>query len=150
MSLSIWMRSARLRRAIAVSSVVLATGGLVLYKAPLSSAYPVDAPRQPSSARIPLAANGKNAVQFSGPGAHGVLAFSHTKVLGGQTTPVYAELRLVADAPESDRAKVRAPISLAVVLDTSGSMSGEKIEEAKRSVLRLVSDMRDDDEIAVV
>jgi Ca-activated chloride channel family protein len=39
---------------------------------------------------------------------------------------------------------------MAVVLDTSGSMSGEKIEEAKRSVLRLVSDMRDDDEIALV
>lgn len=147
MSLSFWMRSARLRRAIAVSSVVLATGGLVLYRAPLSSAHPVDAPHQ---GRLPLAANGKSSVAFSGPGAHGVLAFSHTKVLAGQTTPVYAELRLVADTPEGDRAKVRAPISLAVVLDTSGSMSGEKIEEAKRSVLRLVSDMRDDDEIALV
>src|SRR5688500_4404744 len=120
MSLSLWMRSARLRRAIAVSSVVLATGGLVLYKAPLSSAYPVDAPHQP---RIPLTASGKNSVSFSGPGAHGVLAFSHSKVLSGQTTPVYAELRLIADAPEEGRAKVRAPISLAVVLDTSGSMS---------------------------
>lgn len=150
MSLSLWMRSARLRRAIAVSSVVLATGGLVLYKAPLSAAYPggpVDAPHQ---GKTPLVANGKNSVAFSGPGAHGVLAFSHTKIMSGQTTPVYAELRLVADAPESDRAKVRAPISLAVVLDTSGSMSGEKIEEAKRSVLRLVSDMRDEDEIALV
>lgn len=147
MSLSIWMRSARLRRAIALSSVVLATGGLVLYKAPLSSAYPVDAAHQP---RIPLAANGKNSVAFSGPGAHGVLAFSHAKVLAGQTTPVYAELRLVADAPESERAKLRAPISMAVVLDTSGSMSGEKIEEAKRSVLRLLADMRDEDEIALV
>jgi Ca-activated chloride channel family protein len=71
-------------------------------------------------------------------------------VLAGQSTPVYAELRLVADAAEDERAKVRAPISMVVVLDTSGSMSGEKIEEAKRSVLRLVADMRDDDEIALV
>lgn len=146
MSLSLWLRSARLRRAIALSSVVLAAGGLVLYKAP-AAAFPGDAPHQ---TRIPLEANGKNAVAFSGPGAHGVLSLSHTKVLGGQTTPIYAELRLVADAPETERAKVRAPISLAVVLDTSGSMSGEKIEEAKRSVLRLVADMRDDDEIALV
>jgi Ca-activated chloride channel homolog len=36
------------------------------------------------------------------------------------------------------------------VIDTSGSMSGDKIEDAKRSVLRLIADMRDDDEIAVV
>lgn len=144
--MSLWMRSARLRRAIAVSSVVLATGGLVLYKAP-AAAFPGDAPHQ---TRTPLVANGKSSVAFSGPGAHGIFSLSHTKVLSGQTTPVYAELRLVADASDSDRAKVRAPISLAVVLDTSGSMSGEKIEEAKRSVLRLVSDMRDDDEIALV
>lgn len=147
MPMSLWMRSARLRRAIAASSVVLATGGLVLYKAP-AAAFPGDAPHQTPPA--PLVANGKSSVAFSGPGAHGVFALSHTKVLSGQTTPVYAELRLVADAPEGERAKVRAPISLAVVLDTSGSMSGEKIEEAKRSVLRLVSDMRDDDEIALV
>jgi Ca-activated chloride channel family protein len=147
MSLSLWMRSARFRRAIAVSSVVLATGGLVLYKAPLSSAYPSDAPHL---TRQPLVANGKNSVAFSGPGAHGVLAFSHTKVLSGQSTPVYAELRLLADSPLDDAKRVRAPISMAVVLDTSGSMSGEKIEEAKRSVLRLVGDMRDDDEIALV
>src|SRR6187455_649923 len=98
MSLSLWMRSARLRRAIAVSSVVLATGGLVLYRAPLSSAQPGDAPHL---TRIPFTANGKNSVAFSGPGAHGVLALSHTKVLSGQSTPVYAELRLVADASES-------------------------------------------------
>lgn len=146
MSMSLFMRSARLRRAIAVSSVVLATGGLVLYKAP-AAAFPGDAPHQ---TRTPLVANGKNSVAFAGPGAHGVLSLSHTKVLAGQTTPVFAELRLVADAPESDRARVRAPISMAVVLDTSGSMSGEKIEDAKRAVLRLISDMRDDDEIALV
>ena len=34
--------------------------------------------------------------------------------------PVYAELKLVADA-DAEKAKVRAPLSLTVVLDTSGS-----------------------------
>ncbi|MBX3218803.1 MAG: VWA domain-containing protein, partial [Labilithrix sp.] len=143
--MAIWFRSAKLRRAFALSAVVLATGGLVLYKAAPSEAFPTN-PSHPI--RTPLTADGKNAVSFRGPGAHGVLSLSHTKVLAGQTTPVYAELRLVADAAE--RAAVRAPISLAVVLDTSGSMSGEKIEDAKRSVLRLLSDMRDDDEITVI
>ena len=139
---SLWFRSEKLRRAFALSAVVLATGGLVLYKAPSSSALVSD------SSRRPLTADGKNAVAFGGEGARGVLALSHQKVLAHQTTPVFAELRLVADA--SERAVVRAPISLAVVLDTSGSMSGEKIEDAKRSVLRLISDMRDEDEIAVI
>jgi Ca-activated chloride channel homolog len=144
MSFSSWLRSPRLRRAIALSSVVLATGGLVLYKAP-ASAFPGG---NPITTR-PLVADGKNAVAFSGPGAHGVLSLSHTRVMNGQSTPVFAELRLVADANQ-EKTPVRAPISLAVVLDTSGSMSGDKIEDAKRSVLRLISDMRDDDEIAVV
>lgn len=136
-----WHRSPRLRRAIALSSVVLATGGLVLYKAPANAYSP--------TVRVPLAADGKNAVSFSGPGLHGTLSLSHTKVLSGASTPMYAELRLAAD-DDRDRAVVRAPISLAVVLDTSGSMSGEKIQEGKRSVLRLLADMRDDDEIAMV
>ena len=87
--MSLWMRSARLRRAIAASSVVLATGGLVLYKAP-AAASPGDAPHQTPA---PLVANGKSTVAFSGPGAHGTFGLSHTRVLSGQTTPVYAELR---------------------------------------------------------
>ena len=100
--MSLWLRSAKLRRAFALSAVVLATGGLVLYKAPSSAAFPSDPP--PVGV---LRADGKSSVAFSGPGAHGVLSLSHTKVLAGQTTPVYAELRLVADSSEST--PIRAP-----------------------------------------
>jgi Ca-activated chloride channel homolog len=141
MAFSGLLRSSKVRRAFAVSAVALATGGLILYKAPQSSALP-------TKGFVSFIAEGKNSVAFSGPRAHGQLSLSHTKILAGQTTPIYAELKLVADASET--APVRAPISLAVVLDTSGSMSGAKIEDAKRSVLRLISDMRDEDEIAVV
>ena len=141
--LSLLARSPKVRRTFALASVVLATGGLVLYKAPASSAYPSNPIQQI------LAADGKNAVAFSGPGAHGTFSLSHTKVLSGTSTPVYGELRIAADA-SGDEAKVRAPISMAVVLDTSGSMSGDKIEDAKRSILRLLSEMRDEDEIAMV
>jgi Ca-activated chloride channel family protein len=139
------LRFPKLRRAFALAAVVLSTGGLVLHKASASSEFPFD----PSKVGSPLLANGKNAAAFSGPGAHGVLALSHTKVLAGQSTPIYVELRLAADR-DAEQAKVRAPISLAVVLDTSGSMTGEKIEDAKRSVLRLLDEMRDEDEIALV
>ena len=107
MSSPLWLRSAKLRRAFALSAVVLATGGLVLYKAPASAAGSGG-----GTVRTFLAANGKNSVAFDAPGARGVLSLSHTKVLAGQTTPVYAELKLVADTGSGET--VRAPISLAV------------------------------------
>lgn len=143
MSIPLWLRTPRIRRGLALSAVVLATGGLVLYRAPAqahSSAISFTAPG-------PLA-TGKNTSSFSGPGAHGQLSLSHSMVLAGRESQVFAEIRVVADAASLSRE--RAPISLAVVLDTSGSMTGEKIDEAKRSVLRLIADMRDDDEIALI
>jgi Ca-activated chloride channel family protein len=138
--------SSRVRRAIALSAVVLATGGLVLYRAP-AAAFP----GSPGLFRGPSAlADGKNSATFAGPGVHGMVSLSHTRLLSGRDTTVFADVRVVADSDARETDHKRAPISLAVVLDTSGSMSGEKIEEARRSVLRLLSEMRDDDEITVI
>ena len=146
MSVSAVSISPRLRRGIALCAVVLATGGLVLYRAP-AAAFPGDS----SFLRTPtVLANGKNSAAFAGPGAHGMVSLSHSRVLSGTETAVFADVRVVADADRRAGEQKRAPISLAVVLDTSGSMGGEKIEEARRSVLRLLGEMRDDDEIAVV
>ncbi len=138
--------TSRVRRGIALSAVVLATGGLVLYRAP-AAAFSGDSSF--GHAPGPLTA-GKNSAAFSGPGVHGMVSLSHTRILAGQETTVFADVRVVADQDSRARDEKRAPISLAVVLDTSGSMSGEKIEEARRSVLRLLSEMRDDDEITVI
>ena len=135
-SLSLWLRSAKVRHAFAVSSVVLATGGLVLARAP-----------SPGGG-ISFPAAGSNAVSFAGPGAHGTLALSHRSVLAGTPTSVFAELKITADAVEGRVA--HASTSLAVVLDTSGSMSGEKIEDARQSILKLLDRMQDDDEIALI
>lgn len=147
MSFSRWFRTPRIRRGIALSAVVLATGGLVLARSS-ASAFPGDGGAFASHPAV-LAA-GKNSATFSGPGVHGMVSLSHTRVLAGQGSPIYADVRLVADADPHAREVARAPISLAVVLDTSGSMQGEKMEDAKKSVLRLISDMRDDDEITLV
>lgn len=138
MLISSWLRTPRIRRGLAAASVVLAVGGLVLYRAPDSAAL---GPQQP------LVFDGVNGVKFSGPGAHGSVSLSHTRVLANGTQDVYAEVRMSAD---KGNAEARAPLALAVVLDTSGSMGGDKIEEAKNAVIQLVRDMRDDDEIAVV
>jgi len=141
MLLPSWLRAARVRRGLAVSAVVLSAGGLVLFRASAGGAAPL-------SPLLPLVnPAGGNVASFTGPGAHGSLALSHTRVLAGGERDLYAEVRVVADR---GRAEARAPLSLAVVLDTSGSMDGEKIEDARNSVVRLIRDMRDDDEIAVV
>ncbi len=136
-----WLRLPRIRRGLAAGLVVLSTGGLVLARTPIHGGS--------SSPEIHVAtAGGSNAASFSGPGVHGRFALSHTAVLAGGERRVFAELDLHADAAE--HAAQRAPLAIAVVLDTSGSMGGEKIDEAKRACERLVDDMRDDDEIAFV
>jgi Ca-activated chloride channel family protein len=133
------MRTPRVRRGIAASAVVLAAGGLILLRAPAGA--------QPNPPHL-SSPTGVNSAQFSGPGAHGTFSLSHTKVLGSTQNEIFAELRLSADRGEEH--KERAPLSIAVVLDTSGSMDGEKIEQARQAVIRLIGDMRDDDEIALV
>ena len=138
--------SPRLRRGIALCAVVLATGGLILYRAPAAASSGDYSFLRPPTVLV----DGKNSAAFAGPGAHGMVSLSHSRVLSGSENAVFADVRVVADADSRAGDQKRAPISLAVVLDTSGSMSGEKIDEARRSVLRLLSEMRDDDEIAVV
>jgi Ca-activated chloride channel family protein len=142
MSIRTWFRTSRVRRGIAAGAVVLAAGGLVLARTPAGA-------KEPLGALLKATPSGINAVSFSGPGAHGTFSLSHTKVLAGNAQRVFGELVLKADeAAQPD--KERAPLSIVVVLDTSGSMAGEKIEQAKQSVIQLLRDLRDDDEIAFV
>ena len=143
MSIQAWFRLPRVRRGLAAGLVVLCTGGLVLARTPSGAAGMLTG----SEVHVALA-GGTNAASFAGPGLHGRFALSHTAVLAGGERRVYAEIDLRADAAE--RRSERAPLAIAVALDTSGSMQGEKIDEAKRSIIQLVRDMRDDDEIAFV
>jgi Ca-activated chloride channel homolog len=140
MSVRNWLRTARARRGLAASVIVLAAGGLILA-------------RSPAVAHVPgigsAVASGTNSAPFRGPGAHGTVALSHGKVLAGSEQRIFSEITFVAD-PAQGQALERAPLSLVVVIDTSGSMAGEKIDQAKDSVVQLLCDMRDDDEIALV
>ena len=135
-----WLRSPRIRRGLAVSAVVLSAGGLVLFRASGgSAAIPIHTHEMTSTpTRAP----------FSGPGAHGTFSLSNSRLLAGGDRDLYAEVRFVADPGAGQR--IRAPLSMAIVLDTSGSMDGEKMEDARSSVIRLIRDMRDDDEVSLV
>jgi Ca-activated chloride channel homolog len=139
-----FFRTSRVRRGVAACAVVLAAGGLVLVRAP----SPANGGAFTAHGPVTATPSGPTSAKFTGPGAHGHLALSHGKLLGGAPRTFYAELVLAADAAEE--AKQRAPLSLAVVLDTSGSMSGDKIEQAKNSVIQLLRDMDADDEIALI
>ena len=140
MTLADWIQNPRVRRTLAASAVVLATGGLVLFRAPGTAAAP--------PLTVHTSAVSGTLASFAGPGLHGTVALSHGAVLAGGDRDVYAEIRLTADP--AARSDDRAPFALAVVLDTSGSMYGEKLEQAKRAILELMHDMRDDNQIAVI
>src|SRR3954471_2128034 len=101
-----WFRTPRVRRGLAAGAIVLAAGGLVLARTPAGAQTFVGA----SSLS---AATGSNAATFSGTGARGSFALSHSRVLAGGEQQVFAELDLRAEAGENQRE--RAPLSIAVV-----------------------------------
>lgn len=151
--------SPRRRRAwaLAASAVALAAGGIVLLRAPdpagalpappsaSTQAPPTQAP--PTQAPPAATASGPARVELDGPRVDGLFAFTEGAVLEGGARSVYAQLRLVGGA---GGVVERAPVALAVVLDHSGSMTGDKIAQARESVVQLLERMRDDDRLAVV
>ncbi|MFO0586170.1 MAG: VWA domain-containing protein [Polyangiaceae bacterium] len=137
-------RTSRVRRGFAACAVILAAGGLVLVRAPSHARGDAAV----TSVASPSAPNGPTTATFQGARAHGRFSLSHGKLLAGAPRTFYGELVLSADA--SEQAKQRAPLSLAVVLDRSGSMSGEKLDRAKESVIELVRTLDADDEISLV
>lgn len=60
-------------------------------------------------------------------------------------------VRIVAPAQPTDVTESpRAPLDLALVIDRSGSMSGEPLEAARESAARIVRGLRPDDRVAIV
>lgn len=71
---------------------------------------------------------------------------SHPYLVPG-TSDVFATLEVSAvDVPGAKR----APVNLAVVIDRSGSMSGSKIENARRAASRLVDLLDENDRLSIV
>jgi Ca-activated chloride channel family protein len=138
--------SGRRRLSVAAGAVVLAFGAIVLARAQGSA----DVPAQLGGAPVEGggAQEGPARIAIATPEVEGFLALTQGAVLAHGTRELFAELRLQARTLEGETE--RRPVALAVVLDTSGSMTGEKIEQAKRSVLELLERMHADDRIAIV
>lgn len=68
------------------------------------------------------------------------------KIAFGKTKEAHLLITLEGQKFQGDR----KPLSLAAVIDVSGSMAGEKIEYAKKSLRKLVEHMTDQDTLAIL
>lgn len=140
-------KSRRRAWALAAASVALAAGGIVLSTAPEPASAVPESPLAPRPGVSAPQLGGSSRAELRGPSLDGFFAFTEGAALAGGTRELYAELRLTG--AEGGVAR-RAPVSLAVVLDHSGSMGGDKIVQAREAVVSLLGRMHDDDRLAVV
>jgi Ca-activated chloride channel family protein len=75
-------------------------------------------------------------------------AMANAKALADQKQTAY--LRVAMTGLEQADAAHRTPVNVAIVLDRSGSMQGEKIAKAKEAACMLVERLRADDIVSVV
>jgi len=74
-------------------------------------------------------------------------ALGNRFVPAGERSEIVARIRVSVPATNSLR---RPPLNLAVVIDTSGSMEGRPIEDARAAGRSLVESLRDGDRLAVI
>jgi Ca-activated chloride channel family protein len=73
---------------------------------------------------------------------------SHPFVLADSTNTTYLRVALTG-FPLKDESK-RTPVNLAIVLDRSGSMQGEKLARAKEAAILAIEKLRSDDIVSIV
>ncbi len=138
------------RRGVALGVVLLSVTGLLLARSGGSSSGPLVGARAtaPTSrfAEPPPSDAASTRATFARDGVSGHVALSHGKLLADGTRSMFVELRVRAD----ERAKARAPLALVLVIDTSGSMEGAKIVDARRAARQALDEMEADDLVSVV
>lgn len=123
--------------ALLLTAVVVGLPRLTNTPTPPPTPAPAPTPPAPTPAPTPTARPGS--LSLTG-------RLSHPYVVPG-TSDVFATLEVTAvEVPGS----TRAPVNLALVIDRSGSMSGTKIEQARRAALRLVDLLNEHDRLAIV
>ncbi|MBK9584338.1 MAG: VWA domain-containing protein [Alphaproteobacteria bacterium] len=67
----------------------------------------------------------------------------------GQNQKIYLKVGLRGTKPDFDEMQ-RPPINLALVLDKSGSMSGQKIEDVKQAAKAMIDRLQSGDTISII
>ena len=75
-------------------------------------------------------------------------SLEHGKLLANQGNETYAQV--VLEGLEGPDNKDIPPLSLVLLIDTSGSMHGDKIENAKASALAAIHKLREGDRVSVI
>lgn len=76
------------------------------------------------------------------------VSMGNTCVMAGQRQKGYLRIALTGQAPEGT--KKRAPGNVALVLDRSGSMAGEKLTRAKEAVIGALDRLAPDDIVSII
>ena len=122
-------------------AVAVAAAGIVLSgdanPAPAAPLF-ITAPSAPSHPDAPT----NIPVKFQHGPLSGTIALGHSGIVTGTPQQVLVDIDLDAHGDATAR---RVPVAMTLVLDRSGSMSGQKLEQARRSVLQALEGMHDDD-----
>ena len=143
-----WIEPAS-RRSLALAAFVLSITGFLL-AGTTRPAPVVDDGRfatPPPPREIARETKSTTSVTFEGPQLHGRIATSHGGLLAAGVRSMHLEVRAQA---ERGGETMRSPLAMALVIDTSGSMAGKKIADARRSARALLDEMTDDDMVTVV
>ncbi|MFT5352969.1 MAG: Ca-activated chloride channel family protein [Polyangiales bacterium] len=129
---------------IAAGALTLALGSVVLLRAPThaESAY-----AEPSPPQVSSGSDGLAPITFESAGLSGSIELSQRALPTGQDGTLFAEVNLVAGAAIPGRT---SPVAVSLVLDTSGSMRGEKIEQARMAVREIIAQLGDEDLFSLV
>ncbi len=104
------------------------------------------------TSRAPVSETGGEGTTFTAPGSGPVTFTGHldrTAVLRGRDGVVRMELVIAARSGDA-APRARIPTDLMIVLDRSGSMSGDKIEHARAAVRELVAQLGPEDRFGLV
>ena len=78
------------------------------------------------------------------------VGLAHPKLPPGKTHTTYLKVGLSGLAASKDSTPARPPANVAIVLDRSGSMSGEKIAQAREAAIAAIERMAPDDIVSVI
>ena len=132
---------------IAAGALTLALGSVVLLRAPTHAESPYATPGG-EVAQLPDGA-GLAPTTFEAGGLSGSVELSQRALTAGDEATLFAEVNLVADEAAEDAGQT-SRVAVSLVLDTSGSMRGERIQQAQRAVREMVSRLGDDDLFSLV